>query len=573
MADLVIAAFMVAGVVGCCRVHGEETATYCNPLDLNYRYYTRPDKKGGEVSYREGADPVVAIYKGEYYLFSSKTLGYWNSTNLASWTFISCTPSQLPPIDKWAPTVMVCKDRLYFQQSCHTKGMYVTDNPKNPDAWSLVPGTDRDHFNHDASLFYDSDEDKIWYSYGCSAKEPIYVQQVDKTTMLKTGPVHEVCLRNAEDHGWEGRKGNFLEGSQILKYRGTWYVIFAGYTLDATYADGVYTAPAPTGPYTYAEYSPVANKETGFAVGAGHGHLFQDLYGNWWKVTCSCIGALHPWERRINLFPAGIDSDGQMYANTALTDYPVTVPTGPRDHRENHLKGWMLLSRGRKAAASSCEPGHEAALAFDENIRTWWSAASGDEGEWLQVDLEAVCTVCAIQVNFAEYLGGKYDPARARSQYRIECSTDNAEWRVMLDQWANTEDRPHAYAELPYPVKCRYVRLTNRTVAYGGRFAVRDLRIFGNAGDRKPAAVGDFRVERLEDTRKADLSWNAASGAEGYVVRYGIAGDKLDQNYQLDATSVQLNILNRGTAYCFRIDSFNRNGYTKGTQVKSVPIR
>ncbi|MBN1901018.1 discoidin domain-containing protein [Candidatus Sumerlaeota bacterium] len=451
--------------------------------------------------------------------------------------------------------------------------MYVTTDPKNPDAWSLVPGTDKDHLNHDASLFYDSEEDKIWHSFGCSPKEPIYVQQVDAATMLKTGPVYEVCYKNSRDHGWEDRGGDWLEGSQILKRKGVWYVIFAGYSLESSYADGVYTAAAPTGPYAYAEYSPVSNKETGYATGAGHGHLFQDLYGNWWKVTCSSVLALDYFERRINLFPAGIDSEGQMYANTALTDYPVTIPTGPRDHRKSCLKGWMLLSRKAKAGASSSEPDHAPENAFDENIKTWWNAASRNEGEWLKVDLGTTCTVHSIQANFAEDDTGEYDPSRAIIQYKVEYSNDDAHWKMMVDKWENRDDRSHDYTELPQAVKARYIRLVNRAAAFGGKFAVRDLRVFGNAGGDAPSPVDEFSIERLDDTRKASLRWNAAAGAEGYVVRYGIAANKLDLNYQLYDTAVQIVTLNKGVPYYFRIDSFNRNGYAEGALVKSVPAQ
>ena len=70
-------------------------SSYCNPLDLNYRYYTRK-----KTAYREAADPVVVIYRGEYYLFSSKTLGYWHSKTMADWDFIPCTEAQLPNIDQ-----------------------------------------------------------------------------------------------------------------------------------------------------------------------------------------------------------------------------------------------------------------------------------------------------------------------------------------------------------------------------------------------------------------------------------------------------------------------------------------
>lgn len=64
--------------------------------------------------------------------------------------------------------------------------------------------------------------------------------------------------------------------------------------------------------------------------------------------------------------------------------------------------GWMLLSRAKKAEASSQQEGFAVANAFDENVQTWWCAKTGDAGEWLKVDLGKLCRVEAVQVNFAD---------------------------------------------------------------------------------------------------------------------------------------------------------------------------
>jgi hypothetical protein len=49
--------------------------TYTNPLDLNYEYrvYDVGDQKTPICL--EAADPVMVIFEGEYYLFSSITNG------------------------------------------------------------------------------------------------------------------------------------------------------------------------------------------------------------------------------------------------------------------------------------------------------------------------------------------------------------------------------------------------------------------------------------------------------------------------------------------------------------------
>lgn len=47
--------------------------------------------------------------------------------------------------------------------------------------------------------------------------------------------------------------------------------------------------------------------------------------------------------------------------------------------------GWMLLSYGKTAKASSNLDGHPPEDAFDEDVRTYWSARTANPGEWLSV--------------------------------------------------------------------------------------------------------------------------------------------------------------------------------------------
>ena len=50
-----------------------DQTTICNPVNLNYRFCL--DKP----SRREAADPTMINFKNEYYLFASKSGGYWHS--------------------------------------------------------------------------------------------------------------------------------------------------------------------------------------------------------------------------------------------------------------------------------------------------------------------------------------------------------------------------------------------------------------------------------------------------------------------------------------------------------------
>ena len=63
---------------------------------------------------------------------------------------------------------------------------------------------------------------------------------------------------------------------------------------------------------------------------------------------------------------------------------------------------WYLLSYKKSVSASSAEEGKGPELAADENVQTWWRAATADSGQWLCMDLGDVCDVHAVQVNFAD---------------------------------------------------------------------------------------------------------------------------------------------------------------------------
>jgi len=63
-----------------------QRSTYCNPLNIDYTYMIYNAYK--DISYRSGADPAVVQFRGEYYMFVTRSLGYWHSTDLLHWHFI-----------------------------------------------------------------------------------------------------------------------------------------------------------------------------------------------------------------------------------------------------------------------------------------------------------------------------------------------------------------------------------------------------------------------------------------------------------------------------------------------------
>jgi hypothetical protein len=540
--------------------------TICNPVNLSYRFCLDTPSR------REAADPTMLLYKGEYYLFASKSGGYFHSTDLINWNLI--TTNDLP-LEDYAPTAVVIKDTIYFMASAAAPlKIYKTADPKSG-KWQIANAAFPIGMI-DPDLFVD-DDGRLFFYYGCSNVNPLYAVELDKRTLDPIGKSTVLFNSNKDVNGWE-RRGDYnnvegrpwIEGSWMTKHNGKYYLQYAGPGTEfKSYSDGVYVSDKPLGPFTLAAHNPFSYKPEGFIAGAGHSSTFQDKYGNYWHVSTMTISQKHMFERRLGFFPTFFDKDGVMHVYTGFGDFPFKVPTRKISNPEELFPGWMLLSYNKPVEVSSALPGHPKDFAADEEVRTYWSAATGDKGEWITMDLRQLSTVNAVQVNYAEnnttILGrnnGMY------YQYLLEYSTDNKKWNVLTDKRQNNTDVPHDYIELKIPVKARYIRLTNYHVP-DGTFALAGLRVFGNAAGKLPAAAQGLKIERNEADRSiASLQWKNAAGTTGYNIRYGVAKDKLYQTYQVLGTNeVTIRSLSSTTKYYFVIDAFNESGITKGKEI------
>lgn len=548
-----------------------EGSIFCNPMDLNYRF--QPPSK--ESYFREAADPAMTIYKGKYLLFASHSGGYWYSDDMRNWKYISIKSL---PIEDYAPDVTVKGDTLFYMASRAGQGyIYSTTNPFE-DNWKaqneLFPFAVWDpHFFRD-------DDNKLYLFWGCSNFVPIKMVQLNESMKPITEPI-AVINHNMQEHGFEtwieeGKrdKKGFNEGAWMTKYNNKYYLQYASSATQLkTYADGVYTSDSPTGPYKFETYSPFSYKPGGFAGGTGHSSTFQDKYGNYWHITSLSISKRNDYERRLGLFPASFDKDGVLRTYTAFGDYPTVMPTRKIDfEKESLFKGWMLLSYHKKATASSSMNGFAVENAVDEEIRTWWSANTGEKGEWFEIELDDNVTVNAIQLNFADNDAKLTDVSKnVQYCYRILASNDQKSWKLIVDKSNNKKDACHEFVELEKPLKAKYLKIENVKVP-DGKFSIYDFRVFGLKKGKTPKEVKGFNVIRdVSDTRKATVSWIKDKSATGYVVNYGIDKNKLYTSHMVyDSNSVNLTGLNKGVTYYFSIDAFNESGITIGSNKMEV---
>jgi len=536
--------------------------TFCNPLNISYRFQlTKPSR-------RTAADPVIILYKNNYYLFATASGGYWYSKDLLKWNFV--TTKDLP-FEKDAPSVTVINGSVYYlAMASHI--IYKTDDPQSGkweiynDSFPLAVG--------DPDMFQDTDG-KVYFYYGCTNND--YLDAVELDTKNKLNPIGKPvhCIKGDPlVRGWE-RPGDYntstenpwTEAPWMTKYNGKYYYQYsAPGTQYKSYADGYYISDNPLGPFTYADVSPFSSKPEGFIDGAGHSATFQDKYGNYWHISTMTISVKDIFERRLGLFPVTFDSAGNMVTHTEFGDYPMIMPDHKITDVSELFPGWMLLSYKKLGEASSSLDDHPIALAFDEEIRDYWSAKTGNKGEWLGVDLGEIATVKAVQINFAEnntQLFGR-DGILAQ-QYLLQYSNDKKTWKKLADETTNQEDLTHQYHVFKTPIKARYLKVTNYRVP-DGTFAISGFRVFGMGTGKKPSKVKWLNVARdKDDQRNVTLTWDKAANAIGYNIRFGIQKDHLNRVYQVYGdTSVTIRSLNKDCKYWFAIETFGENGVTKG---------
>ncbi len=323
--------------------------------------------------------------------------------------------------------------------------------------------------------------------------------------------------------------------------------------------------------------TPVAYKPGGFVEGAGHGSTFADKYGNYWNTGTPWIGYNWTFERRIAMFPAKFEADGQMEVSTRFGDFPHYVPKEKINDPESLFTGWMLLSYRKQVVASSTLEDFASDRVTDENPRTFWVAKANDPGQTLTLDLGKTDTLRAIQVNFADYKSGRFaDAPDIYTAFELQSSVDGQNWFPLAKTEDNPRrDRPNAYFELPQPVKARYVRYVHGHVG-AAHLAISDIRVFGSAEGAKPAKPAGVIAKRDSDPRNAHIAWQPVKGAVGYNVRWGIRPDRLALTYQLFAddkrgATLDLRALTIGVGYYVAVEAFNESGVSALSRTIKVP--
>jgi xylan 1,4-beta-xylosidase len=574
--------------------------TYCNPVNIDYAYTPIPGfAQWGR--HRATADPVIVNYKDDFYLFSTNQWGYWWSADMLNWKFISrkfLRPWNQTYDELCAPAVGIIGDTMIVFGSTYTKqfSIWMSTNPK-ANEWKVL--VDSFEIGGWDPAFFTDDDGKLYMYNGSSNVYPLYGVELDRKTFRPKGDRREMHFLEPWRFGWQ-RFGEhmdntfldpFMEGAWITKHNGKYYLQYgAPGTEFSGYADGVAVANKalgdPLGNF-FEQSDPLSMKIGGYVRGAGHGSTFQDKYKNYWHTATTVVSVKNTFERRIAIWPAGFDKDDVMFCNTTFGDYPHYIPAAGYPGTEygvngksGYFTGWMLLNYSKPVQVSSTYGGFHPNHAVDELTKTYWCAMTGKGGEWIQTDLGTVCTVNAIQINYADqdvsfpkemdsvWLGKTQGLFH---RYKLSYSVDGKKWTSLVDKSKNNTDVPHEYVELTSPVQARFVRLENIQMP-AGKFAISGFRVFGNGNGVKPNKVEGFIVLRTEkDKRSAFIKWKPVDNAFAYNIYYGTNPDKLYTSIMVHANNEYwMKAMDSQKTYYYCIESINENGTSERTSVIKV---
>lgn len=568
--------------------------TYCNPIDIDYSYMSHY-RANNNVSYRSGADPAVVNFNGRFYMFVTRSHGYWASDDMSNWKFIN--PQSWYFNGSNAPAAAVKDGKIILLGDPSGRGAVIeTDNPELGDWKTNYAVINLPDGTQDPDLFVD-DDGKVYLYEESSNKWPIRGIELDpENYYIPLGEQVDLFTLHPDKHGWE-RFGQdhrsdlkpFIEGPWMMKHNDTYYLEYgAPGTQWNVYADGVYTSKNPLGPFEYAPYNPISYKPGGFLKGSGHGSTVKDNNGNYWHYSTMAISVNFMFERRLGMYPAGFEDNGQMYVNTAYGDYPHYLPDTKVDQHKERFTGWMLLSYKKPVKTNSplvekevnvvdeSESGYmqEQIKDFninkinDEEIRSYWVSESNNDSIYIEMDLLKPMEVNALQINFQDFNSVIFGrPDDIKQQFVIESSLDGQNWETVVDYSKNTRDIPHAYIELKTSVEARYIRY-NHVFCTNAYFAISELRIFGKGKEAKPQTPTNFKVVRQKDRRNANLTWDAVKDATGYVIYWGIEKDKLNLNAMMyDHPNYELRALTTDQSYYLQVETFNENGISEKSEI------
>jgi xylan 1,4-beta-xylosidase len=288
-------------------LHAEWDKTYSNPVLVETYSINRSDPARYIGTLGIG-DPAVIFHNGKYYLYptgDNYSYSVYISEDLVRW---SKGPKvfQSSETGVWAPDVFFNEDDGMFYLYYTVKGRIGVASSDRPD------GTFKNRQilisnGIDAHMFRDDDGSYFLY-YARYPDFGIFVQPMSTPVRKKGGPIEILSISEE----WEMTTTPVIEAPWMLKYQGTYYLLYSGGSADSEhYAIGYATAKNPSGPFTKYLGNPIIRKGDNI-LGPGHASVTQDQDGKFWVVYHQQKDKTKGWNRIICIDPLWFDEKGVL---------------------------------------------------------------------------------------------------------------------------------------------------------------------------------------------------------------------------------------------------------------------
>lgn len=243
------------------------------------QFYTNPVQAGC-------ADPVVLRHGGIYHAYSTHSPDYPDmmhgirrhvSKDLVHWQdrgYVLRAEDSWGDSRFWAPDIVEREGRFFLYYAADTRiCVAVANSPSGPFRQLEREPMNPDSLRIDAHVFKDSDGQYYLYYVDFNRGNEIWGGRLnDDMKTVDPGSLKRMIL---PDQAWERHQGNIVEGPEMLKHKGVYYLTYSGSHFESpAYAVGYATSDSPLGPWHKYERNPIM-KSTSYAHGTAH-HCFTD---------------------------------------------------------------------------------------------------------------------------------------------------------------------------------------------------------------------------------------------------------------------------------------------------------
>ncbi len=244
-----------------------------NPL----KSYTNPVLAGC-------ADPVILRHGGMYYAYCTHTpdspdmvhgIRLHVSEDLVHWKdqgYVLKSKDSWGDSRFWAPDIVEREGKFYLYYAADTRICVATaESPAGPFRQQIHRPMVPESIRIDAHVFQDTDGQSYFYYVDFNRGNEIWGGRLNEDMM--SVDASSLGRMIVPDQTWETHQGRIVEGPEMLKHKGLYYLTYSGSHFESPeYAVGYATSNSPLGPWEKYQHNPIM-QSTSYAHGTAH-HCF-----------------------------------------------------------------------------------------------------------------------------------------------------------------------------------------------------------------------------------------------------------------------------------------------------------